>query len=47
MNNKWCAEESVHHWLDVRENTMTKNEEKAQVCDAFLTSVFKSKTSCF
>ena len=38
--------ENLHPLLDTRGNTVTKNQDKAEVLSAFFASVFTSKTSC-
>lgn len=40
------AEENLHPFLDVGGNIVTKDEENAEVLNAFFTSVFTSKISC-
>jgi len=46
ISNKRRAKENLHHFLDAAENTVTKDEVKAEVFNAFFASVFNSKTSC-
>lgn len=47
ISNKRRAKENIHPLLDVRGNVVTKDEEKAEVLNAFLASGFNNKTSCF
>ncbi|KAK4827374.1 LOW QUALITY PROTEIN: hypothetical protein QYF61_017312 [Mycteria americana] len=44
--NKRSAKENLHPLLDAGGNIVTKDEEKAEVLNAFFASVFNSKTSC-
>jgi len=44
MHNKKRAKESLHLLLDARGNIATKDEEKAEVVNAFFLSVFNSQT---
>ncbi|KAK4816829.1 hypothetical protein QYF61_023893 [Mycteria americana] len=46
ISNKRRAKENLHPLLDAGGNIVTENEEKAEVLNAFFTSVFNSKTSC-
>ena len=39
------AKENLHSLLDAAGNVTTENKEKAEVLNAFFTSVFKSQTS--
>jgi len=45
INNKMRAEENLHQLLDAGADTVTKDEEKAEVLNAFFSSVFNSQTS--
>ena len=40
------AKENLHTLLDAGGNIVTKDEERAEVPNAFFASVFNSKTSC-
>jgi len=44
INNKKRAKENLHPLLDERENISNKDEEKAEVFNAFFASVFSSQT---
>ncbi|KAK4827789.1 hypothetical protein QYF61_021742 [Mycteria americana] len=46
ISNKRRARENLHPLLDAGGNIVTKDEEKAEVPNAFFASVFTSKTSC-
>jgi len=46
ISNKKKARESLHLLLDAREDIASKDEEKAEVLNAFFTSVFNSQTGC-
>ncbi|KAK4807442.1 hypothetical protein QYF61_001993 [Mycteria americana] len=46
VSNKRRAKENLHPLLGVGGNTVTKDEEKAEVLNAFFPSVINSKTSC-
>jgi len=47
FNTKRKARENLHPLLDTEENTVTKDQDKAEVLNAFFASVCNSKTSCF
>uniref|UniRef100_A0A8D0F006 Reverse transcriptase domain-containing protein n=1 Tax=Strix occidentalis caurina TaxID=311401 RepID=A0A8D0F006_STROC len=46
VSSKRETRESIHPLLDARGNMVTSDEEKAEVLNAFFTSVFNNKTSC-
>ncbi|KAK4806350.1 hypothetical protein QYF61_017219 [Mycteria americana] len=46
ISNKRRAKENLHPLSDAGGNVVTKDEEKAEVLNAFFASVFNSKTSC-
>ena len=46
INSKRRARENLHPLLDAEGNTVTKDQNKAEVLNAFLASVFNRKTSC-
>ncbi|GAB0205785.1 hypothetical protein GRJ2_003044100 [Grus japonensis] len=46
INNKKRAKENLHPLLNAEGNIATKDGEKAEVLNAFLTSVFNSQTTC-
>ena len=45
INRKWRTKENLHSLLDEAGNVTTEDKEKAEVLNAFFTSVFKSQTS--
>ena len=45
INSKRRARENLHPLLDAEGNTVTKDQNKAEVLNAFLASVFNRKTS--
>ena len=46
ISNKRRVKENLHPLRDAGGNLVTKDEEKAEVLNAFLVSVFNSKGSC-